>query len=49
VAEALPYPNYRDATPDTDTAKQAVQTICSTLNTTLAHVLAFDPLTGNTR
>jgi hypothetical protein len=45
----LPRPCYLDERPDcpdTDTAKQAVQILCRTLNAALAHVLAFDPLNG---
>jgi hypothetical protein len=46
---ALPSPRYVNGRPDTATAKQAVSIICRTLNAPLAHVLAFDPLTGSTR
>ncbi|HEX3783292.1 MAG TPA: hypothetical protein VHX38_26805 [Pseudonocardiaceae bacterium] len=45
----LPRPCYDHDRPDTDTAKQAVQIICRILNAPLAYVLAFDPLTGDTR
>ena len=48
----LPSPRYvagRPGCPDTETAKQAVQTLCRMLNAPLAYVLAFDPLTGTTR
>ncbi|HEX3780315.1 MAG TPA: hypothetical protein VHX38_11655 [Pseudonocardiaceae bacterium] len=44
----LPYAAYQDDQPHTDTAKQAVRAICTTLNAALVHVLAFDPLTGDT-
>jgi hypothetical protein len=45
----LPRPCYDHGRPDTATAKQAVAVICRTLNAPLAHVLAFDPLTGAAR
>lgn len=46
LAEApLPYAAYQDDQPHTDTAKQAVRAICTTLDAALVHVLAFDPLT----
>jgi hypothetical protein len=47
----LPNPRYLDdrpGCPDTATAKQAVQIICRLLNAAVAHVLAFDPITGST-
>ena len=48
----LPSPRYLDEQPDcpdTATAKQAVQIICRALNAAVAHVLAYDPLTGATQ
>jgi hypothetical protein len=48
----LPRPRYvpgRPGCPDTDTAKEAVQTLCRMLNASLAYMLGFDPLTGGTR
>jgi hypothetical protein len=46
---SLPHPCYENDQPDTATAKQAVKVICRVLNAPLAYVLAFDPLTGDTR
>lgn len=44
----LPTPRYHGGIPDTTIAKRAVQAVCATVNAALAHVLAFDPITGGT-
>jgi hypothetical protein len=43
----LPAPRYQYGAPDTATAKQAVQAICTVANAALNCVLAFDPLGGS--